>query len=373
MNQAVKDIVAKLSKDHGKENVQGLGGDGIRDIERISTGCAQLDKALGGGIPVGRIVELYGLESSGKSTTCLEIVAQFQKAGKIVGYIDSEFSLDPTYAKALGVDVDNIIISQPDDGETAFNILIDMAKNGVGLIIVDSVAALVPKAENEGDMNDQQMGAQARMIGKGLRKCTAEISRNNCTVIFTNQIRSKIGVMYGNPNTTPGGNALKFYASIRMELRSLTSDEKDKNGDKISKRVKVSVVKNKTFPPFRECEFTIRFGEGIDKLESTIFESFEHGLFTRSGAWVYLFGEYNFANGLDAFRNSIQEFGMVEDINEAIAEMNKGKSLEEVKEIILRNCPKDIYEGKEKKKTKTKKEISENKDNENNDIDVTEV
>lgn len=200
MNQQVKDIIAKLSKTHGKENVLCLGGDGVKDIERISTGCLQLDNALGGGIPVGRMIEIFGLESSGKSTTCLEIVARFQNAGKIVGYIDSEFALDPTYAKSLGVDVDNIIISQPDDGETAFNVLLDMAKSGVGLIIVDSVAALVPKAENEGDMNDQQMGAQARMIGKGLRKCTAEVARNNCTVIFTNQIRSKIGVMYGNPN-----------------------------------------------------------------------------------------------------------------------------------------------------------------------------
>lgn len=372
MNQAVKDIVAKLSKDHGKENVMALSDEGVKGIQRITTGCAQLDKAIGGGIPIGRMIELYGMESSGKSTTCLEIVAQFQKAGKIVGYIDSEFALDPVYAKLIGVDVDNIIISQPDDGETAFNILLDMAKSGVGLIIVDSVAALVPKAENEGDMTDQQMGAQARMISKGMRKCTAEVARNNCTVIFTNQIRSKIGVTYGNPNVTPGGNALKFYTSIRIELKSLTSDEKDKNGDRVSKRVKASVVKNKTFPPFRECEFTIRFGEGIDKLESTIFESFDKGLFTRSGAWVYLFGEYNFANGLDAFRSAIQEYGMVEDINEAIKEMNSGKTLDEVKEIVLRNCPKDIYEGKEKKKTKSKKEITV-EEQETTEIDVEEV
>lgn len=201
MNEAVKNITAKLSKQYGKENIQTLSGeDSIKGIERITTGCSQLDKALGGGIPVGRMIEIYGIESSGKSTTCLEIVSQFQKAGKIVGYIDSEFALDPNYAKSLGVDIDNIIISQPDDGETAFNILMDMAKNGVGLVVVDSVAALVPKAENDGDMTDQQMGAQARLMSKGLRKCTADLARNNCTAIFTNQIRSKIGVMYGNPN-----------------------------------------------------------------------------------------------------------------------------------------------------------------------------
>lgn len=182
---------------------------------------------------------------------------------------------------------------------------------------------------------------------------------------FTNGILSH--------NTTPGGNALRFYTSVRMELRPLSSDEKDKNGDRISKRVKVSIVKNKTFAPFRECEFSIRFGEGIDKLESTIFESLDKGLFTRSGAWIYLFGEYNFANGLDAFRNLIQEYEMVDDINEAIKEMNNGKTLDEVKEIILKNCPKEIYENKEKKKSKNKKDNNEVEDNNRIDIEAGEV
>lgn len=346
MNDKVKDILAKLKKNNGADSVQLLGDTvGVEGIQRISTGCYPLDKAMGGGVPVGRIIEIFGPESSGKSTLCLEIIAQFQKQGKIVGYIDTEFSFDPMYAKALGVDLDSIILAQPNSGEEAFNIALDMVENGVELLIMDSVAAIVPLAQQEGSMEDQQMGAQARLIGKGLRKITGPVAKHNATFLLTNQLRSKIGVMFGSPDTTPGGRALPYFCSVRISLNGGSAGEKNADGERITKVVKATVVKNKTYPPFKTAEFSIKFGTGIDKIESLVQGAIDNGIFEKAGAWIKLYGE-SFCQGIESLKTKLVEMGVVDDIIQALNQiMLNNKTAQDVKDIVMKNI---VLETKEK-------------------------
>ena len=338
MNEKVKDILNKLKKKNGAQSVQLLGDNqGVQGIKRLSTGCYSLDKAIGGGIPLGRIVQIYGPEASGKSTICLQIVAQFQKSGKIVGYIDTQFALDPIYAKALGVQLDSIILCQPESGQAAFNIALDMVQSGVQLVVIDSVAALVPLAQQQGTMQDQQMGAQARLLSKGLRKLTGPAAQHNATVLFTNQLRSKIGVMFGNPQTTAGGKSLPYYSSIRISLNGGSAGQKNSDGQRITKVVKATVVKNKTYPPFKTAEFSIKFGKGIDKQDSIIQGAIDCKIIQKSGAWVKMFGQ-SVCQGIETLKEKIAQCGAIGDLTQAVNQvMNNKKPLEEVKSIVFRN------------------------------------
>ncbi|MBK7106376.1 MAG: recombinase RecA [Ignavibacteriae bacterium] len=301
----LEDTMFSIEKTYGKGAIMKLGDGVVNKIESISTGSVSLDYALGiGGVPRGRIVEIYGPESSGKTTVCLHTIAEAQKLGGIAAFIDAEHALDVNYAQKLGVDIKNLLISQPDYGEQALEIVDTLVRsNALDIIVIDSVAALVPRSEIEGEMGDAQMGVQARLMSQALRKITGAVSRSKTCVIFTNQLRSKIGVMFGSPETTTGGNALKFYASLRLDIRRIAGL---KNGeDVIGSRTKVKVVKSKIAPPFKQVEFDIMYDEGISKTGELIDLGVEHGIIKKGGAW-FTFGEDRF-QGREQFRLQLKE------------------------------------------------------------------
>lgn len=287
----LKETINLIEKTHGKGAIMRLGDQPVQTYDVISTGSISLDYALGiGGVPRGRIIEIFGPESSGKTTTCLHIIAEAQKNGGIAALIDAEHAFDINYAKRLGVDTENLILAQPDFGEQALEILDSLIRsNAIDVIVIDSVAALVPRAEIEGEMGDAHMAVQARLMSQALRKITGVTSKSNTCVIFTNQLRSKIGVVFGNPETTTGGNALKFYASVRLDIRRIGAIKE--GNDIVGSRVKVKVVKSKVAPPFKEVEFDILFNEGISKTGELIDLGIEHGIIHKSGAWLTYDGD----------------------------------------------------------------------------------
>ena len=296
----------EIEKKFGKGAIMRLGESTALNVEAIPTGALPLDVALGiGGVPRGRIVEIYGPESSGKTTVALHIIAEAQAAGGIVAFIDAEHALDPVYAARLGVDVDELLISQPDTGEQALEICDLLVRSGtIDCVVIDSVAALVPRAEIEGDMGDATVGLQARLMSQALRKLTGSLSKSNTTCIFINQLREKIGVMFGSPETTTGGRALKFYSSVRIDIRRIESMKKD--GEFIGNRVRAKIVKNKVAPPFRQAEFDLMYGEGISKEGCVLDMGVEAGIVNKSGSW-FNYGEERLGQGRDAAKRTLQE------------------------------------------------------------------
>ncbi|WAW15653.1 recombinase RecA [Peptostreptococcus equinus] len=303
---ALNAALSKIEKDYGKGSVMKLGDSSALEVDAISTGVIGLDIAAGvGGLPRGRIIEIYGPESSGKTTVALHCVAEAQKANGIAAFIDAEHALDPVYARALGVDTDNLIISQPDTGEQALDIAESLIRSGaIDILVVDSVAALVPKAEIEGDMGDSHMGLQARLMSQALRKLTGSIKKSNCVVIFINQLREKIGVMFGNPETTTGGRALKFFASMRLDVRKIDTI---KQGDKmLGSRTRVKVVKNKVAPPFKQIEFDIMYGTGISRYGDLLDAAVGIDVIKKAGAW-YSYNDEKMGQGRENSKNFLEE------------------------------------------------------------------
>ena len=305
--KALDSALAQIERQFGKGSIMKLGGDNVlKDIESTSTGSLGLDIALGiGGLPKGRIIEIYGPESSGKTTLTLHVVAEEQKKGGVCAFVDAEHALDPQYARKLGVDLDELLISQPDTGEQALEITDTLVRSGaVSLVVVDSVAALTPKSELEGDMGDSSVGVHARLRSQAMRKLTGSISRSNCMVIFINQIRMKIGVMFGSPETTTGGNALKFYSSVRLDIRRIGSI-KDRD-EVVGNQTRVKVVKNKVAPPFKQVEFDIMYGEGISKMGELLDLGVKAGVVDKSGAW-YSYGDERIGQGRENAKNFLRE------------------------------------------------------------------
>ena len=304
--KALQAAMSKIEKDFGKGSIMRMGDEQIENIEVIPTGSVALDTALGvGGYPRGRIIEIYGPESSGKTTLAIHAIAEAQKQGGIAAFIDAEHAFDRFYAEKLGVDVDNLWVSQPDNGEQALEIADQLIRSSaIDILVVDSVAALTPKKEIEGDMGDSAVGLQARLMSQALRKLTSTISKTNTCCIFINQLREKIGVMFGNPETTTGGNALKFYSSVRLDIRRVTSI---KDGDQvIGNQVRVKIVKNKVAPPFRKAEFEITFGEGISKIGEVLDLGVQYGIIQKSGSW-FSYNGTKLAQGRDATKNMIKD------------------------------------------------------------------
>ena len=324
--KALETAMAQIEKAYGKGSIMRLGDNADIVVEAIPTGSLSLDLALGiGGVPKGRIIEIYGPESSGKTTLALHIVAEAQKRGGEVAFIDAEHALDPYYARALGVDIDSMLISQPDTGEQGLEICEALVRSGaIDVVVVDSVAALTPRAEIEGDMGDSHVGLLARLMSQALRKLAGSISKTNCVVIFINQLREKVGVMYGNPEVTTGGRALKFYASVRIDVRRI---EALKNGSEIvGSRTRAKIVKNKVAPPFREAEFDIMFGEGISKLGEILDLGVKLGIVQKSGAW-FNYGDMRLGQGRDNAKQFLKEHPEVADEIEKIVRANADRLL----------------------------------------------
>ena len=318
-SKALEVIIAQLERQFGAGSVITLGSTNVQKWPSIPTGAATLDNILGiGGLPRGRIVEIYGPESSGKSTIALTVITEAQKMGLKCAYIDAEHALDPIYMTALGVDLDELIFSQPDYGEQALEIVDRLVRSGeVGVVVIDSVASLIPKAELEGEMESAQMGLQARLMAKAMRKLVSAASETKTLLLFINQLRNKIGVMFGNPETTPGGMALKYAASVRIDLRK-KEDLKDKSGDAIGIKVKAKIIKNKMAPPLKITEFDILYGKGVDQFGCLFDLALGQGIFTQKGAWVYLDGE-NFAQGRD---NAVEKLKLDDKLVALIKEKN---------------------------------------------------
>ena len=352
--QALKLALQRLEKSFGKGTVMRLGDKVAEKVEVIPSGSLGLDIALGvGGYPRGRVIEIFGQESSGKTTLTLHAIAEAQKLGGSAAFIDAEHAFDPSYAKKIGIDVDNLIISQPDNGEQALEIVDGLVRSGaVDIIVVDSVAALTPKTEIDGEMGDSKMGVHARLMSQALRKITGSISKANCVVMFINQLRDKIGVSFGNPETTTGGNALKFYSSVRVDVRRQAAPLKNKEGEAYGSLTKVKVVKNKVAPPFQRTEFEIIYGEGISKVSEIVDWGTDFDILSKSGAW-YSYGGTRLANGRDAMKALLHD-------NPEMAEEIEGKIKEAVKEgkVVVK---------KKGKKTATKDKAAEPDENEEYD------